>query len=215
MNERRRYRPVDQWLSGLNQALAVCFGPSPQGQRANPAGELPAVELNEDQRRHVAGLMRVNHAGEVCAQALYAGQALTARNPQVQTAMQQAAAEELDHLDWCAQRLRELNDRPSRLGVLWYSGSMLMGVTAGLLGDRWNLGFLRETECQVEAHLASHLQRLPADDQRSRAIVEQMKTDEADHAAMAEQAGGAELPPPVPRLMALTADMMKALAYRL
>lgn len=212
--ERRQYTFLDRCLEQFNQALSVTLGPPPHASRNNPADANADVELAETERRHVAGLMRINHAGEVCAQALYTGQALTARSPRVQQAMQQAAAEELDHLAWCAQRLRELNDRPSRLGIFWYTGSFALGATAGALGDRWNLGFLRETERQVEAHLGSHLQRIPAEDQRSRAIIQQMKDDEAKHADMAEQAGGAVLPEPVPQLMAFSAKLMKSLAYR-
>ena len=215
MQERRQLTLLDRCLDHFNQALAVTLGPPPQGRRANPAAAHADISLDEAQRRHVAGLMRINHAGEVCAQALYAGQAITARSPQVQSAMQQAAEEEEDHLAWCAERLQELDDHPSRLGVLWYGGSFFLGCVAGALGDRWNLGFLQETERQVEAHLGDHLQRLPPDDRRSRAIIEQMQIDEAQHAAMAEAAGAAALPPPVPRLMALTAGIMKALVYRI
>ncbi len=159
--------------------------------------------------------MRVNHAGEICAQALYAGQAATARDGVVRGVMQQAADEEIDHLSWCESRLHELDSRTSVLNPLWYAGSFAIGALAGLAGDRWSLGFVRETEHQVEAHLQEHIERLPQGDQRSRSILDQMKIDEAKHGRMAEDAGGRELPKPVRRVMAFTAGIMKALAYRL
>jgi ubiquinone biosynthesis monooxygenase Coq7 len=157
----------------------------------------------------------VNHAGEICAQALYAGQAATARDPSVREAMQQAADEEIDHLAWCESRLDELRSKPSLLNPLWYAGSFAIGAVAGLAGDRWSLGFVRETEIQVEAHLQEHLERLPPEDARSQAILDQMKTDEAQHARMAENAGAAVLPAPVRAAMAFTAGIMKSLAYRI
>lgn len=215
MKERREYTFLDRCLDQLNQALEVSLGPASQSQRPNPAQGIAPATLDEAQRRHVAGLMRINHAGEVCAQALYAGQAITARSPQIQTAMQRAAAEEWDHLAWCADRLAELNSHRSRLGLFWYGGSFTLGCLAGALGDRWNLGFLQETERQVEAHLDGHLEQLPESDERSRRILEQMKLDEAEHAAMAEAAGAAQLPAPIPALMAGTAKVMKALVYRI
>jgi ubiquinone biosynthesis monooxygenase Coq7 len=159
--------------------------------------------------------MRINHTGEICAQALYAGQAATARNDATREAMQSAADEEIDHLSWCEDRLRELDSRPSLLNPLWYAGSFAIGAVAGIAGDDWSLGFVRETENQVEAHLQDHLERLPAGDARSLAILDQMKVDEAKHAAMAEAAGARELPPPIRRAMAFTAGIMKALAYRM
>jgi len=163
----------------------------------------------------VAGMMRVNHTGEVCAQALYAGQAATARTAGVRAEMQQAADEEVDHLSWCADRLQELGARPSRLNPVWYAGSFAIGALAGAAGDRWSLGFVEATERQVEAHLESHLDLLPTADERSRAIVHQMKIDEARHAELAQEAGAATLPRPVQGLMAVTADLMKAVAYRI
>ena len=177
--------------------------------RPNPAGKLPQATLEPGSRQHVAGLMRVNHAGEICAQALYAGQAATARDTRVREAMQQAADEEIDHLAWCETRLDELGSKPSVLNPLWYAGSFAIGAMAGLAGDRWSLGFVRETENQVEAHLQEHLERLPADDARSQPILDQMKNDEAEHARMAEEAGAAELPKPIRSAMAVTATALK------
>ncbi len=222
--ERREFSPLDRLFARLDLALAVTSGqrPVPRHSEAKPrpyppdnATEATTAPLDAAATRHAAGLMRVNHAGEICAQALYSGQALTARNAAVQQAMQRAADEELDHLDWCAARLAELGSGPSKLAPLWYAGSFAIGLAAGALGDRWNLGFLAETEHQVEAHLVNHLGRLPAADEASRAIIEQMKKDEAGHAAMAERAGAAPLPTPVTRLMALTAGVMKFFAYRI
>jgi ubiquinone biosynthesis monooxygenase Coq7 len=171
--------------------------------------------MNRDARRHAGGLMRVNHTGEVCAQALYAGQAATARLPAVRAEMEEAAAEEIDHLRWCAERLDALGERPSLLNPLWYAGSFAIGAAAGLAGDKWSLGFVEATERQVEAHLESHLDRLPADDRRSRAVVEQMKIDEAKHAELASKSGAATLPKPLQLAMGVTAGVMKRIAYRL
>ena len=163
----------------------------------------------------MAGLMRINHSGEVCAQALYAGQAATARHDETRDAMQLAADEEIDHLAWCEDRLRELDSRPSILNPFWYAGSFAIGAIAGIAGDRWSLGFVKETEKQVEAHLEDHLERLPEGDGRSQAILDQMKKDEAKHAEMAEAAGARDLPPPIQSAMAFTASIMKTLAYRI
>jgi ubiquinone biosynthesis monooxygenase Coq7 len=169
--------------------------------------------LEEAERRESARLMRVNHAGEVAAQALYRGQALTARNAEAAAAMAQAAAEELDHLAWCEQRIAELGGRVSVLNPLWYSGSFLIGSLAGALGDRMSLGFLSETERQVESHLRDHLDRLPSGDKRSRAIIEQMKHDEIEHGAKAEALGAAELPRWVKEAMRLTSRLMTRGSY--
>lgn len=212
--QQRNFSPLDRLISTIDEALRLSTGSAPDGQRKNPAGDIPAAELNEDERTHVAGLMRVNHAGEICAQALYAGQAMTARNPEVAQKMQQAADEEIDHLAWCAERLEELGDRPSVLDPLWYMGSFAIGAFAGAIGDRWSLGFLKETERQVEAHLEDHMGQLPESDARSHAILDQMKTDEASHADMAEAAGAADLPEPVRKTMTLVSGVMKTLAYR-
>ena len=210
----RAYSRFDRMLIDAQNALGTVFGAA-AAERPNPAGEAPDLVLDDTERRHAAGLMRVNHVGEVCAQALYVGQAAVARDPATRDALLHAAREETDHLAWCAQRLRELDDRPSLLNPLWYAGSYTIGVLAGLRGDGWNLGFVAETERQVEAHLDRHLQRLPPADQRSRAILEKMKDDEARHAANAEAGGARKLPPPIPSLMSAASRVMKAVAYRL
>ena len=205
---------LDQWLAHADQALRVTLGPAPSDTQTSPAQDIASNELTEAERQHAAGLMRVNHTGEVCAQALYAGQAATARSDRVRREMAEAAREEEDHLAWCAQRLDELDSRPSLLNPLWYAGSFSIGALAGLAGDEWSLGFVEATERQVESHLDSHLDSLPAPDERSRAIVAQMKEDEARHADMAVAQGARTLPAPVQGLMALTAGIMKVVAYR-
>jgi len=205
---------VDRLINRLDQGLRVSLAPAPPAERASPGADLPETSLPPDQREHAAGLMRINHTGEVCAQALYAGQAVAARLPRVRAEMEQAAREEIDHLRWCAERLDALGSHPSRLNPLWYAGSFAIGAAAGLAGDRWSLGFVEATERQVEAHLDSHLESLPADDQRSRAVVGQMKEDEARHAELAARSGAAKLPGPVQGVMALTAGVMKWVAYR-
>ena len=210
----RGYTPIDRLIIGMDNALRMAAGKSGEARRENPAKSIPEVVMEDEQRRHAAGLMRINHAGEVCAQALYAGQAITARNPEVQAEMQKAANEEIDHLGWCKERLDELESKPSLLDPFWYAGSFAIGAAAGLAGDGWSLGFLKETENQVEAHLEGHLEKLPPEDARSRAILDQMKIDEAKHAKMAEDSGAFDLPRPVRRLMKLTAGAMKAVAYR-
>jgi len=212
---RRNYTAIDRFIISLDGALRMATGLSEGGQRENPAGDIPDMVMDEKNRQHAAGLMRINHAGEICAQALYAGQAATARSPKVQAEMQQAANEEIDHLSWCKARLDELDSQPSRLDPLWYAGSFAIGAIAGLAGDGWSLGFLKETENQVEAHLEGHIDKLPAEDARSRAILDQMKIDEARHAQMAADSGAYDLPQPVRDLMKLTADAMKAIAYRI
>lgn len=211
----RRYRATDRLIGGFAHALATSIGPAPVPAEPNPAGDTPDPALDEPARRHAAGLMRINHAGEVCAQALYLGQAAVTRSAELQRHLVEAAAEEADHLAWCAQRLDELGARPSLLNPLWYAGSFAIGAAAGLVGDRVSLGFIVETERQVENHLGDHLERLPGDDARSRAIVRRMQDDEARHGAEARDAGAAELPAPVPSLMTAAAAVMKALAYRL
>jgi ubiquinone biosynthesis monooxygenase Coq7 len=210
----RRYSPIDRVLAGVQRALAAAVGPA-QAERANPGAPEADVEMDAGSRRHAAGLMRVNHTGEVCAQALYVGQAAVARDEATRTQLLSAAQEETDHLAWCADRLRELDSRPSLLNPLWYAGSFAIGAAAGLRGDGWNLGFVVETERQVEAHLEEHLRSLPPEDLRSRAILATMKDDEARHAEHAQAAGARALPPPIPRLMALTSAVMKAVAYRI
>lgn len=210
----RRLTPLDRLIEQADLALRAAVG-RPHAYRPNPAGSLDGHLADEAQRRHVAGLIRVDHAGEVAAQGLYHGQALTARRPEIREAMTRAAREEGDHLSWCRDRLDELGDRPSLLNPLWYAGSVVIGALAGMAGDRWSLGFMAETERQVEGHLDDHLGRLPPGDGRSRAILEQMKIDEIGHAQSALEAGGSELPRPVRRLMTLTSRIMTGAAYRL
>jgi ubiquinone biosynthesis monooxygenase Coq7 len=210
----RDLTPIDRFLADTQRALDTVFG-APGAIRANPAADIAQIELDEAERQHAAGLMRINHVGEVCAQALYCGQAAVARDEVTRQHLLEAAQEETDHLAWCADRLRELDSRPSLLNPLWYAGSFAIGALAGLRGDGWNLGFVVETERQVEAHIDEHLDSLPAADARSRAILQVMKADEARHADNAEAAGARVLPPPVPGLMAMASNLMKAVAYRL
>lgn len=214
MASSRLQTPVDQFLIETQRALETVFG-SPPASRPNPAIGTPDIELDAAERRHAAGLMRINHVGEVCAQGLYFGQAAVAREPETKEHLLEAAQEETDHLAWCADRLRELDSRPSLFNPLWYGGSYALGVLAGLRGDGWNLGFVVETERQVEAHLDEHLQTLPEADQRSREILRTMKEDEARHADNAELAGARILPQPIPSLMAAASKLMKTVAYRL
>lgn len=207
----RDFSPLDRLLELADSGLSASFG-GPAGSRPTPGK--PAVEpVDPARRRHAAGLMRVNHAGEIAAQGLYHGQALTARTAETRDAFRRAAAEEGDHLAWCRERLDELGSRPSLLNPLWYAGSVAIGALAGLAGDRASLGFMAETERQVEGHLADHLERLPADDARSRAIVEHMQADEISHGRAAVAAGASTLPEPVPRLMRMTARFMTGTAY--
>lgn len=214
MNIERQYSPLDRLIIEAQRALTTTAGRS-VAERRNPGIDEIESAMDDGARRHAAGLMRVNHTGEVCAQALYVGQAAVARDAATRAQLLAAAQEETDHLAWCAERLEELHSRPSLLNPLWYVGSYAIGLAAGLRGDGWNLGFVVETERQVEAHLEEHLQTLPSEDRRSRAILETMKTDEARHADHAEQAGARVLPPPIPRMMALASSIMKAVAYRL
>jgi len=197
----------------FDRALRTLFVEA-RSRRPHPDAGLPEAEMSEAERRHAAGLMRINHSGEVCAQALYQGQALTARNPEAARALIEAAEEETEHLAWCEKRLNELQSRKSLLNPFWYAGSFGLGVLAGALGDKWNLGFLAETERQVEGHLNTHLDWLPAQDAKSRAIVEQMKIDERKHADTALAHGGAPLPAPVRLAMKLTAKVLTRTAYR-
>jgi len=214
MDTTRELTQLDRFLTDTQRALDTVFG-APAALRANPSSDIAQIELDDEERRHSAGLMRINHVGEVCAQALYCGQAAVARDPATREHLLEAAQEETDHLAWCADRLRELDSRPSLLNPVWYAGSFAIGAIAGLRGDGWNLGFVVETERQVEAHIDEHLDSLPAADARSRAILEVMKADEARHADNAEAAGARILPMPVPSLMAAASKLMKAVAYRL
>lgn len=210
----RALSPLDRLLVDAQNALGTLAG-KPLARRPNPAADTADVELDASERRHAAGLMRINHVGEVCAQGLYFGQAAVARDPQTREHLLEAAQEETDHLAWCADRLEELDSRPSLFNPFWYVGSYSLGVLAGLRGDGWNLGFVVETEHQVEAHLDEHLQSLPEADLRSREIIKVMKADEARHADHAEQAGARILPQPIPALMTAASNLMKAVAYRL
>ena len=216
-NERMLSRPLsftDRILIEVERAIGTAFGTAPSPSRPSPAAHLAEAELTEDERRHAAGLMRVNHTGEVCAQALYSGQAAVARHEDTRAQLLEAAAEETDHLAWCADRLDALHSRPSLLNPLWYAGSFTLGAVAALISDKVSLGFVVETERQVEAHLGEHLEKLPADDAASRAVVAQMKDDEARHGRHAREAGGIDLPAPIPTLMRYTSNVMKAVAYR-
>ncbi len=203
----------DAVIVGFDRALRTLSGVATSA-RPVPGNDLPEVTLTPEERRHAGGLMRVNHTGEVCAQALYAAQAIVARDPAIATRFAQAAREEEEHLAWTQARLQELGERTSRLNPLWYTGSFAIGLAAGIAGDRTNLGFVVETERQVEEHLTGHMEDLPAADSRSRAIVDQMRDDEARHGAMALAAGADDLPLPVKGVMRLAASVMKAIAYR-
>lgn len=203
MNE-RRYSAADRLLMGLGRGLSA----------ARREGAAAPAQKQDAARRESANLMRVNHAGEVAAQGLYRGQALTARDADTRRHLLAAAEEEQTHLQWCEQRLSELGDQPSRLRALWYGGSFAMGAAAGLLGDRWSLGFVAETERQVSEHLGEHLERLPPEDRKSREVLQAMRVDEQRHGREAERRGGAPLPEPVRGLMRQVARLMKAGAYR-
>jgi len=205
---------IDRLIRELDRAMRTVAAAN-VAARPNPAGTSPESVTDAAARRHAAGLMRVNHAGEIAAQALYHGQALTARNGQVRASLLEAARDETDHLAWCEQRVRELDSRTSLLAPVWYAGSFAIGAVAGLAGDRTSLGFVAETEKQVIEHLESHLHELPPQDSRSRRIVEQMQADEARHGSDAREAGGRELPRPVRRLMRATARIMTRTAYRI
>lgn len=215
MSRPRRISPLDRLVLQADQALRTLSPGAAVAHRPSPAAAQPAATLDAGARAHAAGLMRINHTGEVCAQALYAGQALTAQLPEVRTAMAEAAREEEDHLAWCDERLQELGAGPSVLNPLFYGLSFAVGAAAGVAGDRWSLGFVEETERQVVRHLESHLGHLPDADLRSRAVVSQMRTDEARHADTASAAGAAALPFPVRRLMQAMARVMTATVYRL
>jgi ubiquinone biosynthesis monooxygenase Coq7 len=212
----RELSPLDRLISVIDQGLRTAFGgpaaAGGSGRAAPPPATAPAP-LSPEETREAAALMRVNHAGEVAAQALYHGQALVARDPSVRAFLLEAACEEGDHLVWCADRLAALESRPSLLNPLWYAGSVVIGAAAGLAGDRVSLGFIHETERQVEGHIDEHLARLPAGDSASRAVLEQMKADEVRHGAHAIERGGAPLPAPLPGAMRLTAKLMTRSAY--
>lgn len=205
---------MDRLIVAFDRGLRTLFA-EPRSGRPQPGAEAADGSLDNAEKKHVAALMRVNHCGEICAQALYSGQSLTARNAHTAEALQQAAREETEHLAWCEQRIRELGGRKSLLNPLWYGGSFALGVASGLLGDKWNLGFLAETERQVGKHLENHLDQLPKDDARSRAVLEQMHADETCHAETAVRHGAAELPRPVKSAMQLASRIMTRTSYYL
>ena len=209
----RTYSPLDKLLMHLDQGLRTVFGAPQTTGRANPAEAVTASDLTAADKTLAGRLMRVNHAGEVAAQGLYQGQALTARLPHVREKMEHAAREENDHLAWSAQRCKELGTHTSVLDPFWYAGAMAIGAAAGAIGDKWSLGFLAETEHQVVEHLGRHLERLPHSDLKSRAVVEQMRKDENRHAISASQAGGAELPYPIKQAMRAASKVMTGSAY--
>lgn len=211
----RHLSPIDRILASADNALRTVHSSwSGRSGRPNPAGNIPESLTDDHERRHAAGLMRVNHAGEIAAQALYAGQALTARDATTRQSMEQSAIEEEDHLAWCEERLDELDAKPSLLAPFWYMGSFAIGALAGAAGDRWSLGFVSETERQVESHLDSHLERIAEHDRRSRAIIELMKEDEIRHGQKARDAGAVELPETVKKAMGLVSKVMTTTAYR-
>jgi 3-demethoxyubiquinol 3-hydroxylase len=209
----RHYSFFDKAIIQAQRALGTSLG-NVHSERDYPAANTLHGVLDDKEQKHAVGLMRINHTGEVCAQALYVGQAAVARDEETRKQLLDAAQEEQDHLAWCADRLRELDAKPSLFNPIWYAGSYTIGLAAGLRGDGWNLGFVVETERQVEAHLEEHLETLPPSDARSRVILKKMKEDEARHAEHAEQAGARKLPQPIPRIMALTSAIMKTVAYR-
>ncbi len=209
----RNYTLPDRLIMHLDTGLRTVFGRPRVTERPNPAAEIPEADLSDTERELAGRLMRINHAGEVAAQGLYEGQALTAKLPEVREKMERAALEENDHLAWCETRIAELGSHKSYLNPFWYAGSLTIGALAGLAGDRWSLGFVNETEKQVVRHLDEHLSRISEKDRKTRAILEQMKVDEAHHATTALHAGGAPLPWPIRRVMRLTAKVMTGVAY--
>ena len=210
----RHLSRLDRLLMAGERALEAIAG-TPPATRPSPAAGIAESDLDETERRHAAGLMRVNHTGEVCAQALYVGQAALARDADNREHLLHAASEETDHLAWCAERLQQLHSRLSLLNPLWYAGSYAIGAAAALAGDPLSLGFVVETERQVETHLAEHLEKLPPQDARSRAVLTTMQADEIRHAEAAQQRGGIELPFPLPQLMRVSSMLMKTVAYRI
>ena len=207
--------PIDRFIVEFNAALRSVVGGA-NAQRPTPGFESGAnAALDSEQRKHAAGLMRINHVGEVCAQALYQSQKLVARNSEIKEMLNHSGQEEVDHLAWCETRLKELGSHTSYLNPFWYAGSFAIGLLAGLAGDKWSLGFVAETEKQVESHLESHLKKLPEEDHRSRAIVDQMRIDEIEHGQAALHAGGATLPEPVQKIMQAMSKVMTTTAYKI
>ena len=211
----RQLTPLDRLLASANNALRTVATPAGRSLRPNPAEHIIEADLDDRQKAHAAGLMRVNHAGEVCAQALYQGHAAVARDKAIEAQIQRAADEEFDHLAWCEQRINELGEGVSKLSPFWYAGAFTIGAASGILGDKWSLGFIAETEKQVCAHLDRHLEHLPEHDKRSRAIIGAMREDELQHAESAAEAGAAELPAPVKTAMSLVSKVMTFTAYRI
>ena len=207
--------PIDRFIVEFDTALRSVVGGA-NAQRPTPGIESGAnAALDSEQRKHAAGLMRINHVGEVCAQALYQSQKLVARNSEIKEMLDHSAQEELDHLAWCETRLKELGSHTSYLNPFWYAGSFAIGLAAGLAGDKWSLGFVVETEKQVENHLQSHLNKLPEEDHRSRAIVDQMRMDEIEHGQAALHAGGVNLPEPIQKIMQAMSKVMTTTAYKI
>ncbi len=206
---------LDQLIIEFDKAVRTLHGVVSQSRPTPQPQAQPKEGLTDEERKHAAGLMRVNHVGEVCAQALYQAQRLTSSSPEMKKKLALAAIEEEDHLHWCGQRLKELNSRPSLLNPVWYSGAFALGVVAGLAGDDWSLGFVAETEKQVEHHLDDHLQTLPEHDLASRAIVDQMRIEEIEHGKMAHDAGAKELPELIKKTMAMTSKVMTKTAYHI
>ena len=207
--------PIDRLILEFDTALRSVVGGA-HAHRPTPGSDFGGNSgLDGAERKHAAGLMRVNHVGEVCAQALYQSQKLVARNPEIQEMLDHSGQEEMDHLAWCETRLQELGSHTSYLNPLWYAGSFAIGLAAGLAGDKWSLGFVAETEKQVENHLESHLEKLPKEDQRSRAIVDQMRIDEIAHGQAAKNAGGANLPEPIQKIMQAMSKVMTTTAYKI
>ena len=208
----RHLSPIDNLIVNFDQGLRTIFGKPDVTERADPANNIDENELSDADRKLSAGLMRINHAGEVAAQALYQGQALTARNNNVKEQMQHSAQEEYDHLDWCEKRVKALGSHTSHFNPLWYTGSLAIGAFAGAIGDKWSLGFVVETEKQVGKHLQEHLKQLPKNDNKSRAVLEQMDIDEAEHAEKAKNAGAADLPQPIKEAMKTVSKVMTTTA---
>ena len=207
--------PIDGFIIEFDRALRSIVGATPMRRPVPDSSVMSETELSAEEKKHAAGLMRVNHVGEVCAQALYQSQKLHAKSDDLKNKLEHAAIEEEDHLAWCERRLEELDSRPSLLNPVWYAGSFVLGSIAGLAGDKISLGFVAETEKQVEHHLDEHLKELPSNDHRSRAIVAQMRADEISHGQMAIQEGGVELPSAVQSVMKTMAKVMTVTAYRI
>jgi len=207
--------PIDRLIIEFDTALRSVVGGANAGRPTPDSQSSTKQSLDAAERKHAAGLMRVNHVGEVCAQALYQSQKLVARDPQIREMLEHSAQEEMDHLAWCETRLKELDSHTSYLNPFWYAGSFAIGLLAGLAGDKWSLGFVAETERQVETHLENHLEKLPIEDHRSRAIVDQMRIDEIEHGQAALHAGGATLPEPIQKIMQSISKVMTTTAYKI